>query len=246
MRRRGSDQPPDAIEPEATPAGDDEQYPVDRLRARVSDSLGDRPFTVYLVLFAGAATLLLLLAVVWISATNDGNENNPFCTEISPADARAAVLAGEVERVNILVDEDRPTDSLTGIQLNFADATCRQTPQGADIRDQLYSIIGAVGLYNNFSDTRIQVEYQEQEIQPELLATSTPTVLATDTATVAPPTEEASPIVPTATGLPPTETPTATVPAAIESPTLTVAAPTPTSGSDADGQNSLPVGNPGA
>jgi hypothetical protein len=246
VRRRGSDQPPDATEPEDGPLVDDEQYPVDRLRARVSDSLGDRPFTVYLVLFAGAATLLLLLAVVWISATNDGDGNDPFCTEISPADARSAVLAGEVERVNILVDDDRPTDSLTGIQLSFADETCRQTPQGADIRDQLYSIIGAVGLYNNFSDTSIDVRYQEQEIQPELLATSIPTVLATATATVTPPTKEASPVDPIATDAPPTEVPTVTVQAPLaESPTATApSVPTDTPG--ADGQDSLPVGNPGA
>jgi hypothetical protein len=189
----------------------------------------------------------LLLAVVWISATNDGDGNEPFCTAISPADARSAVLAGEVERVNILVDDDRPTDSLTGIQLNFADETCRQTPQGADIRDQLYSIIGAVGLYNNFSDTSIEVRYQEQEIQPELLATSTPTVLASETATAVPPTEEASPIVPTATDVPPTEVPTETVPApVIQSPTATAMTPTTSTTASADGQNNVPVGNPGA
>jgi hypothetical protein len=45
----------------------DEEYPVDRLRSRMNERLAGRPLTVYLVLFAGAATLLLLLGVVWIS-----------------------------------------------------------------------------------------------------------------------------------------------------------------------------------
>ena len=36
----------------------EEEYPVDRLRTRLNESLAGRPLTVYLVLFAGAATLL--------------------------------------------------------------------------------------------------------------------------------------------------------------------------------------------
>ena len=101
----------------------DEEYPVDRLRSRLNDSFGDRPLTVYLVLFAGAATLMLLLGIVWFSATGDGDEDELICTEIAPKDARAAVLAGQIERVNILVDQDDPINTLTGVQLRFTDGT---------------------------------------------------------------------------------------------------------------------------
>lgn len=238
MRRRGSEQPPE-VEPPDDAAETDEELPVDRLRARMTESLGDRPFTVYLVLFAGAATLLLLLVVVWISATGDGDEDNPFCTEISTTDARSAVLAGQVERINVLVDVDQPTDSLTGIQLLFGEGSCRQTPQGANIRDQLYSVIGAAGLFNHFSETGIDIRYQEQEIQPELLATSTPTVLPTETATSAP-SEAATPVESTATVVPATDVPLATA-----TPEAT-AATGPTATTAADGQDEAPVGNPGA
>jgi hypothetical protein len=217
----------------------DEEYPVDRLKSRVNESLAGRPLTVYLVLFAGAATLLLLLAVVWISTTGGGDSEEMICTEIQPNDARAAVLAGEIERVNILVDKDDPIQSLTGIQLRYADDTCRQTPQGAGVREELLGIIGAVDLYNNYSDTSIRKHYQSQDIESELLATSTATATAA-------PTETNTPPVPTATEAPPTATPSPTVSA---SPTRdTPATPTrpasitaPTS----EGSQSAPVGNPG-
>ena len=219
----------------------DEEFPVDRLKARMNDSLSGRPMTVYLVLFAGAATLLLLLAVVWISATGGGDKEEPICTEIAPADARVAVLAGQVERINVLVDKDNPTESLTGIQLRLADDTCRQTPQGADIRDALYSVIGAVDLYNNYSDSTISVHYQGQTIQSELLATSTPVLTETPlpTETIAA-TESATPEA-TATEPMATETVTATV-----QPTETII------GAAADGSPSpetspeLPIGDAGA
>ena len=208
----------------------------------MTESLGDRPFTVYLVLFAGAATLLLLLAVVWISATGDDNDDNLFCTEISPEDARDAVIDGQVEEINVLVDNDRPAETLTGIRLRFSDLSCRETRQGADIRDQLYGIIGAVGLYNEFSSTRIDVRYLEQEIQPELLATSSPTVVPSDTATQAP-SEVASPVAPTPTGVPATVAPTS---APTGQSTTTIAAPISTTVPDAGSQDEAPVGNPGA
>ena len=211
----------------------------------MNESLGDRPFTVYLVLFAGAATLLLLLAVVWISATSDDDDDNLFCTEISPADARNAVLAGQVEEVNVLVDDDRPTDSLTGIRLRFGEGSCRETRQGADIRDQLYSIIGAVGLYNNFNEPSVNVRYLEQEIQPELLATSTPTVLPSETTTLAP-TNEATPIQPTPTSIASADVPTTAPTLVPVSATVPPAGATATTVPDGGSQDEVPVGNPGA
>jgi hypothetical protein len=231
--------------PDEQPASDfsivEEEYPVDRLRSRVNETFGGRPLTVYLVLFAGAATLLLLLGVVWISATGGGDQDEVICTEIAPADARAAVLAGQVRRVNILVDKDRPTESLTGIQLRFDDGICRQTPQGADIRAELFGIIGAVDLYNNYADDSIRVHYQGQQIESELLATSTatPTITPTSTETAIPSTPTSEP--PTAT-----ETPTVEV-----TPTSSPSRPTPTQPSSItaptqDADPGAPIGNPGA
>jgi hypothetical protein len=219
----------------------EEDYPVDRLKARMNQSLAGRPFTVYLVLFAGAATLLLLLLVVWISATGGGDETDQqICTEIAPADARAAVLAGQIQQVNILVDKEHPTESLTGIQLRFVDKSCRQTPQGADIRAELFSVIGAVDLYNNYSDNGIRVHYQGQDIESELLATSAatslPTVLPTETLTELPTQAAASPsdsptLVPEPTATPTlTPTETATAPPVVEaSPGQETPTPTATS-----------------
>ncbi|MDQ2682028.1 MAG: hypothetical protein M3Y37_00735, partial [Chloroflexota bacterium] len=211
------------------------EYPVDRLRSRLNNSFGDRPLTVYLVLFAGAATLMLLLGIVWFSATGDGDEDELICTEIAPKDARAAVLAGQIERVNILVDQDDPINTLTGVQLRFTDGTCRQTPQGFAVRDDLLGVIGAVDLYNNYADGSISTHYRSQDIQTELLASSTPTVTVGPTETLTP--------TPTATR-PPTSTATPTV-----TPTL-VASSTPdpqeaASSPSADGEQRAPVGNPG-
>lgn len=203
-------------EQERTEAGEpsptaDAEYPIDRLRQRFGQQLGGRPLMVYLVLFAGAATLLLLLVIVWYSATGGGNDESPLCTAITADEASNAILAGQVERVDVLVDRDDPLSSLTLIVLRLTDGTCRQTAQGADVRGDLYRILGVIELYNNFGEQRVRVHYQRQDIQPELLATSTPTPtvtpLPTETATVPPVAPS-----PTATIAPPTETATATAP----------------------------------
>ncbi len=233
-----SDEPPiiDGEIVETSSSAEDE-YPVDRLKSRVNESLNKRPLTVYLVLFAGAATLLLLLGVVWISSRSGDDQQELICTEIAPADARAAILGGQVERINVLVDTDNPVETLTGIQMRFIDGTCRQTPQGADRRADLFSIIGAVDLLNQFGDISVQIHYQAQNIEPELLASSTATALPTEeptlTATQAPPTE---------TPVPPTETPVP--PTVVSSPTFlppsTVAASSSSSPNPAP-----PIGDPG-
>src|SRR5262245_3917486 len=77
-------------------------------RARLEQALGGRPLMVYLVLFAGAGALLVLLMVVWISATGGGDEDTLVCIDIAAADAQAAILAGEVQRLDIVVDRENP------------------------------------------------------------------------------------------------------------------------------------------
>jgi cell division septation protein DedD len=230
VRTNVTDEKPTEGQPAAeTPPSD--YATVDRFKGRVNDSLGKRPLTVYLVLFAGAATLLLLLGVVWISSRSGDDNQELICTEIAPADARTAVLAGEVARINVLVDTETPTQTLTGIQLRFTDGGCRQTPQGADIREALFSVIGAVELFNHYGEQSVDIQYQAQSIAPELLATSTNTAEPT---------------------LPPTETPTSspTVPAT-ETPTVapdtatpTQPAPTIVPASNASPDSRAPIGDP--
>ena len=165
---------------DAPPPVEPEEYPVDRLKSRLGGVLAGRPLAVYLVLMAGAATLIILLIIVWISATGSTNQERPICTTITISDARNAVLAGHVRRIAVLVDADKPADTLTGINLDFDDGSCRATIQGADHRDELYLVLGAVTYYNNFAENRVRVEYQKQVVQPELLSTSTPTPTATE------------------------------------------------------------------
>ena len=191
----------------------DERYPVDRLKERVAERVGrrtkGRPLMAYLVLFAAAATLLLLLGVVWISSRGGGPGDALICTEISPDDAQTAILSGGVREIKILVDRDRPLEGLTGVVLELRSDVCRQTPQGVGIRNDLYRVIGAAELYNTFAEEPLQVEYQRQEIAVELLSTQTPTPSPT--------------IEPTATATQPSETPAET-PA---DPTATAAVGTP-------------------
>ncbi len=179
------DQPDVAAEPEK-PVED--EYPVDRLRKRFTRSFGNRPVMVYFVLIAGAATLILLLAIVWISATGNGTEERPICTAITTSEAEQAILSGQVERVKVLVDRDDPLQTLTGVVLELTDGTCRQPAQGADVRNDLYLLLGVVEHYNNFGEQRVRVQYQRQEIQDDLLSTSTPMPTPT-----VPPTETLTP-----------------------------------------------------
>lgn len=222
---------------ESSPSPDDE-FPVDRLKSRVNESLNKRPLTVYLVLFAGAATLLLLLGVVWISSRSGGKQQELICTEIAPSDARTAILGSQVERINVLVDSENPVESLTGIQMRFIDGTCRQTPQGADLRAELFSIIGAVDLMNHYGGINVEVHYQAQNIEPELLASSTPTP---------PPTVEPSvtPTLPDPTATPPLPTETA-VPPTVASSSTSVPVSTMAVESSASPDQRAPVGDPGS
>lgn len=209
-------------------------------RGRLNQTYAGRPLAVYLVLLAGAATLAVLLGIVWITATGGGSEDRPICTAISAPEARDAILAGGVDRINVLVDKNDPKQTLTGIVLDMKDATCRQSPQGADVRSDLFMIVGAAEFFNNFADRDVSVHYQEQSVEPILLVTSTPTPEPT-----LPPTETIEPTVPAT--MPPTSFPsptlgsptaaapplTATPPAAPDAPTSSMsptAAATSTAG----------------
>jgi hypothetical protein len=197
---------------------DEREYPVDRLRRRFSSSLGGRPLMVYLVLFAGAAVLLILLVIVWISATGDGEEQPPPCFDITSDEAKTSILGGTVERVEIFLDRQRPELGPSVIRLQLTDGTCRELPKGADNVNQAYLIVGFVDVYNNTHEERVRISYRRTDVLPEFLVTSTPT------ATIAPTATETT--VPTET-LVPTETPTQE-PAATETPATPEASGIPT------------------
>jgi hypothetical protein len=215
----------------------------ERSAGRLGQTFAGRPLMVYLVLFAGAGTLLALLAVVWMSATGGGSDERPICTSITAAEARDAILGGKVDRINVLVDRDRPLQSLTGLVLELADGTCRQSDQGADFRNDLYMILGVTEHYNNFADRKVRIHYQQQQIQSDLLMTSTPTPTATSEATAT--LEPTATVEPSPTAPPPTPEPSPTAtetlapsptapatdsgqPSVIAAPTLEVATVTPT------------------
>lgn len=199
--------------PGQKPQAPAEDLPVDRLWRKVNRTVGGRPPVVYFVLIAGGVTLLILLAIVWLSATGDNPEDLPICTPISAEESRQLIFEDKVERVTVLVDAEEPLNSLTGMRLDLTDGGCRQPQQGADARADLYYILGAVELYNTFGEQRVSLNYQRQQINEALLSTSTPTPTATLPVTVTPTLE-------------PTLTPTEAPPATPE-PTAT-ATPTPT------------------
>jgi hypothetical protein len=184
---------------------------------RLEQALGGRPLMVYLVLFAGAGALLVLLLIVWISATGGGEEEHPICLDISATDAQTAILAGEVSRVDIVVDREHPDVGPTAVQLELTDQSCRRlAPTGADNRDAAYQVVGVVYVYNSTGEQRIRIHTKREDVPNEFLVTST--ALPTETATLEPTVPPTETLVP-----PPTETftPEPTHTATVE-PTITL------------------------
>jgi hypothetical protein len=149
-----------------------------------------RPTLVYGALAAGAAVLVLLLFIVWFSSRDDGGDEPQLCLDITADGATDAILAGEVERIDVLIDSNQPLQGLTAIQLRMETGECRRLPEGADQRPGLYQLLGVVSLYNEESDQRVDVNYLRQEVPSHLLNTSTPTPsitpAVTETATASP------------------------------------------------------------
>ncbi|MCC6945782.1 MAG: hypothetical protein IT335_14475, partial [Thermomicrobiales bacterium] len=177
---------------------------------------------------------------VWLSSRNDGGGRLPLCLDITAERAAEAVLAGEVEQVDVLLDQEDPLKGLTAIQLQLADGECRRLPEGADNRDGLYQLLGAVSLYNAAGGgQRIDVDYLRQEVPAGLLGTSTPepspTAEPSATAEPSPTAEPSATVAPSATSSP-TSTPTTAATAT----TTTRPEPTPATG------ESSPAASPAA
>ena len=197
--------------------------------SRLEKRVGGRPLMVYLVLLGGIASLALLVVVVWISATADKPVATQICLDISGPDAIDAIEAGEVARVDVLVDRLQPSIGPAAIQLIYIDDSCRKLPQGVDYRHTLLEVLGAVEFFNANGDQRVRIDYLREDVPANLLSTSTATPTSTPTpmptATQAPPT--ATPVPPTATPLPPTSTATATAVPPTATPTSKPSVPTP-------------------
>ena len=220
---------PDA--PQETPADGDSPSPEPQDEGAFSSMqrrFEGKPVLIYGTLIAGAAVLLLLLMVVWLSTRESGSKVN-LCLDANLAEAQTAILDGGVRRVDVLIDAEDPMQGLTAIQLELEDGECRKLPEGADNRGQLLQVLGLIELYNQEGDGNIRVEYQREDVPANLLLTSTPipTITPTSTAPASPSAGTPVPVL----GSSPTPSPTAIStpsPTHTPSPTATPATPVAT------------------
>jgi hypothetical protein len=187
-----------------------------------------KPVLIYGTLIAGAAVLLLLLMVVWLSTRESGSKVN-LCLDANLSEAQTAILDGGVRRVDVLIDSEDPMQGLTAIQLVLEDGECLKLPDGADNRAQLLQVLGLIELYNQEGDGNVRVEYQREDVPANLLLTSTPipTITPTSTAPASPSAGTPVPVL----GSSPTPSPTAIStpsPTHTPSPTATPATPVAT------------------
>ena len=205
-----------------------------RLRERFDRGFGGRPLGVYGVLAAGAAVLLILLAIIWITATGPSDDDPPNCLPMARGVALTAVARGEVEQINVTADREQSDQrGVIAVGLNLTDETCRLLELGDQTGQQdAWTILGRVEFRNRVGDEDIRVRYELRDIPRDVLVTATPTALPTappsptPPPTAPPPTAIASPIaspiaIPTT---PPTATATATATATPRPPPATATA----------------------
>lgn len=210
--------------------------PVGRARAWLERVLGDRPLSVYGVLAAGVLVLVVLLAIIWITATGGNGDDaaDTQCFEITVEEAQVTIERGEVAQVRITTAQEGPELPIAAL-LELTDQSCRYLPEGAANRNGMLLVLGAADFFNRnrSADERIRIRYLEQaNVPPEVLATATPTATVGPSETPLPPT--APPASPTAAPPPPTAPPSPPAPAmATPIPAATEAAsppPLPTGG----------------
>lgn len=173
------------------------------------DSHG-RPMGVYLILAAGVLTLVALMLAVYLWSGDRTREDQPICTTIDAAQARQAVVDGQVERFTLTysaVIETPDADGWGPVQasLNYSDGRCAYLPQGVSNQQALYAILGAITFYNETTESaQIEVVYSGlTDMDPVLFETPTSVAVPTEI----PETEE--PATPAATPTPsPSPTPT--------------------------------------
>lgn len=229
-QRQGDGTPDDA---QSTEAADAESRPargggggtgrraVGAVRARLEPVAGHRPLSVYGVLIIGVATLLVLLAVIYFTAT-DQDQPPPICSAIDVAQAEQAIRAGEVERLTVVYDETErvPTSGRWGpvlARLEYANGRCANLPQGISAQGGIFALAGLIGFYNTSAESQsVDISYERQaDLPASLFETPTPVPTATvaPTATIPPTATLTAPATPVeAETETPVDTPTVTVP----------------------------------
>lgn len=226
---------PDSPDPDATTSAshdpvddasattDAAESPRPRRRFGRRDDSG-RPFSLYVVLGVGVASLLILLGIIYWTSLDRENPDRPICTTIDPDVAQAAILNGEINRVVVNYDNDveTATDPRWGpvlARLDYTDGRCGNLPQGIMSRDAITLVLGTIYLYNE-TTTQPQIEISlsgSDKLDAALFATPTPIPTATSepTATTEPTATSAATETPEPTAttaiiiLPPTEEPIA-------------------------------------
>ncbi|MGN6031741.1 MAG: hypothetical protein ACTHQE_08740 [Thermomicrobiales bacterium] len=230
-----------------------EQVPAEPSAGRGQSAQGDgnRSRSLYAVLGIGVASLLVLLGIIYFSATKRENPEQPICTAVTTEAAEDAILAGEVHRIVVNYDNqvESPTDAQWGpvlARVDFVDGSCGNLPQGIVAKDEMARILGTAYMYNHVTtETQVEIVLRGTDsLNPSLLvlptSTPTPTPLVTPT-----PATPASPIIIVVTATPePTATPTETPPAT-PSPEATATPTTATPGpATPDAGTPVPEGTP--
>lgn len=217
-----------------------------RVRGQNADSASNRSRSLYAVLGIGVASLLVLLGIIYFSATKRDNPEQPICTAVATDAAEQAILAGEVHRIVVNYDNqiDSPTDSQWGpvlARVDYVDGSCGNLPQGLVAKDEMARILGTAYMYNQVTtETQVEIVLRGTDaLNPALLLLPTATPTETPFASPTP----ATPIVIVVTATPePTSTPTET-PTETSSPTATE---TPESGTPVvDSPRATPSRTPG-
>jgi hypothetical protein len=156
-----------------------------------SFGFGNRPLSVYGVLVIGVATLLLLLAIIYFTATDRNKQQQRVCLTVDVPHAVEAIKQGQVNRLTVVVDADQrtPTSERFGPvlgRIDYVDGLCANLPQGLVGQKDLYFILGVVQIYNNESQgQQVEVRVDRTADLPAQLFT-TPTLPATATPLVTP------------------------------------------------------------
>lgn len=187
---------------------DDERQDAPDERARPAGGLagrlggfGHRPLSVYGVLVIGVATLLVLLAIIYFTATDRNKEQQRVCLTVDAADAVEAIKEGRVDHLTVVVDgvERTPTSARFGPvlgRIDYADGQCANLPQGIRGQSDLYYVLGMVYIYNHETDGQqvdIRVD-RNAELPAQLFTTSTVPATATLPVTVTPPVTPTAPV----------------------------------------------------
>lgn len=187
-------------QPEKQPADGTQTPSVDSVLSSVRHKLGSRdsrgrPLSVYGVLAIGVATLLVLLLVVYFSAADRDNPDQPICTSIQPGQAELAVRDGQAQRLTIAYDDEieLPTNDRWGpvlARLDYADGQCANLPQGITNQSDVYAIVGVINFYNQTTENpQVEIVFDRSnglDVGLFLIPTQVPTAIAAPSPTLTP------------------------------------------------------------